>query len=382
MTVKEKFLSQVLNQDVKDVSIAEKKIGPNHPCFVIAEAGVNHNGDIDLAEKLVYAAAKAGVDAVKFQTFKAEQVTTKKSPTAAYQKANVGKDNQWELLRPLELKESAYPRLIKACDQAGIMFLSTPHGHIESARLLNPMVQAWKVGSGDLTNLPFLEYLGKTGKPVILSTGMANIEEIREAINIIESTENKDLIILQCTTNYPCPDEEANVSAMLDIQRNFPEYPIGFSDHTMGVEAPVIAAVLGATMIEKHFTLDRNMDGPDQKNSLEPQELKQMIERIKKVQGMTQENREKLLQDMSRARALFGTGVKKPFQSELVIADMARKAVIAETDIKAGTLITEKMLTIKRPAKNGLHPKIYWKIIGKKAKRDIKADTQLKKDDF
>jgi len=332
--------------------------------FIIAEAGINHNGDIKIAEKLIYAAAKAGADAVKFQTFKAEQVTTKHSPTAAYQKKNVGEDNQWKLLRPLELQESAYPRLISACSQAKIRFMSTPHGHINSAKFLKPMVKMWKVGSGDLTNLPFLQYLGRTKKPIILSTGMATIAETQEAVKTIESTGNKKIIILHCTTNSPCPPAEANVSAILDLKKHFPRYPIGYSDHTLGIEAALIAVGYGATMIEKHFTLDRKMPGPDQQNSLEPAELKKLVDKIRLVEK------------------LRGSGQKKPFKSELVIAQMARKAVIALTDIAKGEKFTAKNLTIKRPAKGGLHPKLYWKILGKTATRNIAADTQLKKIDF
>ena len=350
--------------------------------FIIAEAGVNHNGDVDLAEKLIYAAAETGADAVKFQTFKAEQVTTRLSPTAAYQKKNVGEDNQWNLLRPLELKEEAYPKLIEACKKAGIMFMSTPHGYIDSAKLLEPMVPAWKVGSGDLTNLPFLKWLGESGKPIILATGMATIEEIKEAITTIEATGNKNTIILHCTTNYPCPDEEANVSAMLDIQKNFPDYPIGFSDHTLGIDADILAAGLGAVMIEKHFTLDRNMPGPDQKNSLEPKELAEMVQQVRKIQSLTPEEKESMLSKMPRVITLMGSGKKIPFASELVIAQMARKAVIAAADIPAGTVITENMLTIKRPAKGGLHPRELENIVGKIAKQNIQADTQVQATDF
>lgn len=334
------------------------------PTFIIAEAGVNHNGDINLAEKLVYAAAKAGADAVKFQTFKAEQVTTKHSPTAAYQKKNVGEDNQWKLLRPLELAETAYPRLTAACQKAGIMFMSTPHGHIDSAKLLRPMVKIWKVGSGDLTNLPFLKYLGQTKKPVIISTGMAKTAEIREAVKTIKAAGNKQIIILHCTTNYPCPAEEANVRAVLTLKKLFPRYTIGYSDHTMGIEAPLLAVGYGAEAIEKHFTLDRTMSGPDQQNSLEPAELKEMVTKIRLVEK------------------LRGSGKIKPFKSELIIAQMARKAVIALTDITKGQKFTAKNLTIKRPAKAGLHPKMYWNILGKIAKRNIEADTQIKKSDF
>jgi len=335
-----------------------------YPTFIIAEAGVNHNGDIKIAEKLIYAASEAGSDAIKFQTFKAEHVTTKHSPTTAYQKKNVGEDNQWKLLRPLELQESVYPRLIAACKKAKILFMSTPHGHIDSAKLLKPMVKIWKVGSGDLTNLPFLKFLGETKKTIIISTGMATITEIKEAVKTIVATGNKNIIILHCTTNYPCPPEEANVSAVLTLKKLFPKYTIGYSDHTLGIEAPLLAVGYGAQVIEKHFTLDRAMPGPDQQNSLEPAELKEMVAKIRLVEK------------------LRGNGKIKLFKSELIIAQMARKAVIASTDIKMGEKFTSKNLTIKRPAKGGLHPKMYWKILGKTAKRNIEADTQIKKSDF
>ncbi|MFH0943429.1 MAG: N-acetylneuraminate synthase family protein, partial [Candidatus Beckwithbacteria bacterium] len=213
-------------------------------------------------------------------------------------------------------------------------------------------------------NLPFLKWLGKSGKPIILSTGMATISETKEAVETIEQTGNKKIIILHCTTNYPCPPEEANVAAVMDLQKHFPKYPIGYSDHTLGIEAALIAAGYGAIVIEKHFTLNRSMPGPDQQNSLEPAELKEMVKKIRLVE------------------ILRGSGIKKPFKSELVMAEMARKAVIAVIDIPVGTIITEKMLTIKRPAKGGLHPKELEKIIGKVAKRNIQADTQVQVTDF
>src|SRR3989344_460482 len=364
------------------ITVGDKKIGPNLPCFIIAEAGVNHNGDINLAKQLIIEAAKARADAVKFQTFKAEQVTTKHSPTAAYQKKNVGEDNQWALLRPLELGEYAYPELIAECQKNKILFMSTPHGHIASAEFLKNKVNVWKVGSGDLTNLPFLKHLGESGKPIILSTGMATIAEIKEAVATIETTGNKQLIILQCTTNYPCPDEEANVAAMNDIQNHFPDYPVGFSDHTLGIDACILAAAMGATVLEKHFTLDRKMPGPDQQNSLEPNELKQLVDQVRKIQHMTKEEKQTLIDQMPRAKTLLGSDKKAPLTSELVIAEMARKAVIAATDIPAGATITAEMLTIKRPAKDGLPPQMLSEIIGKTAKRNIEADTQLKPEDY
>lgn len=361
-----------IKTNFKSIKIGNKWIGSDKPIYIIAEAGVNHNGDIKQAVQLIKAAAKAGADAVKFQTFKAEQVTTKTSPTAAYMKKNVGEDNQWKLLKPLEIKEKDYPRLIKECQKNKIEFMSTPHGHIDSAKLLRPMVKAWKVGSGDLVNLPFLKYLGKTHKPIILSTGMATITEIKEAVEIIKQTGNKQIIILQCTSNYPCPAKKANLAMMLDIQKHFPDNLVGYSDHTMGIEACLLAVNLGAKVIEKHFTLDKNLPGPDQKNSVEPDELRELVKSIRQGRKL----------DLKKARVYLGSKTKKPLKSELIIAQMARKSVIAQKQIKQGVIITEKMITIKRPAKSGLHPREFWNIMGKFAKRNIKADTQLKKGDY
>ncbi|MBU1322770.1 N-acetylneuraminate synthase [Patescibacteria group bacterium] len=345
------------------IKIGNREIGPGKPCFIIAEAGVNHNGDVELAEKLVYAAAETGADAVKFQTFKAEQVVVQEALTVAYQKRNTGKDSQIDLLKPLELPESAYPRLIRVCEKAGIMFLSTPHGHIESAEFLRDKVPVWKVASGDLTNNPFLTYLGQSGKPIILSTGYATIEEIKEAVQVIEKTGNKQLVILHCVSNYPCPAEEANVAAVLDLQKHFPDYPIGFSDHTMGIEADIIAAAYGATVIEKHFTLDCSMPGPDQKNSLEPTQFKQMVNSVRLTEK------------------LIGTGLKVPQPGELQNKSIARRSIVAAEDIKKGTIITGTMLTIKRPG-TGIEPKMLEQIIGKKASREIKTDELLKPNDW
>lgn len=382
MTPMASSFKPLLKSKIKPIKIGKKKVGPGQPCFIIAEAGVNHNGDINLALKLIHAAKKAGADAVKFQTAKPEQVTIAGSPTAKYQQTNTGETNQLELIRPLLLPESDHPRLIEEAKKAEIMFMSTPHGHIASAEFLMADVPAWKIGSGDLTNLPFLEYLGKTNKPIILSTGMATIEEIKEAVEVIESTGNKQLIILQCTSMYPTVPEEANVSAMLDIQKHFPDYPIGFSDHTLGINAVILAVALGAKIVEKHFTLDKNMPGPDQKNSLEPDELRIMIEKIREVESMNKDELDGFVANIPQVKALMGSGVKKPFASELETAKMARKSVVTIMPIKIGEVITEEVLSIKRPEKDGLKPKMISHIIGKKATRDIENDTQIKKDDF
>ncbi|OGD48946.1 hypothetical protein A3B59_05370 [Candidatus Beckwithbacteria bacterium RIFCSPLOWO2_01_FULL_49_47] len=340
------------------------KIMAEHPTFIIAEAGSNHNGDVTQAVKLIRAAADAGADAVKFQTFTAGQLTTKSGPSASYQIKNTKIKSQWQLLRSIELDYKWYNKLVKLAKKLGIIFLSTPHGYIESVNFLKDKVPAWKTGSGDLTNLPLLKYLGESGKPIILSTGMATVAETREAVKTIEKTGNRKITILHCTTNYPCPPEEANVAAIMDLKKNFPRYRIGFSDHTLGMTAAIMAVAYGAAAVEKHLTLDRNLPGPDQKNSLEPDEFKQMVKQIR------------------LAEVLRGSGKKRPFPSELIIAQMARKAVIAAVDITKGTKITAAMLTIKRPAKGGLAPKMLDNIVGKTAKRSIKADSQLKKGDF
>lgn len=349
---------------MKPVIIEGKKIALGQPCLIIAEAGVNHNGQVDLALKLIHAAKEAGADVVKFQTAKPEQVTIAKSPTAKYQQTNTGETNQLELIRPLLLPEADNAALVEEAKKSGIIFMSTPHGHIASAEFLMKDVPAWKTGSGDLTNLEFLKFLGGTKKPIILSTGMATMEEIKEAVATIEGTGNKQIIILQCTSMYPTVPEEANVSAMKDLQKNFPDYPIGYSDHTLGTDAVLLAAALGATVVEKHFTLDKNMPGPDQKNSMEPAELKDLTKRIRNIE------------------ILKGNGIKKPFASELETAEMARKSVVTLQPIKAGQVITAAMLSIKRPEKGGLRPKMINQIIGKTAKRDIETDSQIQLGDF
>lgn len=367
---------------MRSIKIVNREIGPGKPCFIIAEAGVNHNGKVDLAIKLIQAAKKAGADVVKFQTAKPEQVTIAKSPTAKYQQTNTGETNQLKLIRPLLLPESDNPKLVEEAKRIGIMFMSTPHGHIASAEFLMNDVPAWKVGSGDLTNLQFLKFLGESKKPIILSTGMANMVEIKEAVKTIESTGNKQIIILQCTSMYPTLPKETNVSAMFDLQKNFPDYPIGYSDHTLGTDAVVLAVALGATVVEKHFTLNKNMPGPDQKNSIEPDELKELVKKIRAVEIMDQSKREKLVAVIPQVKLLMGNGIKKPFASELETAEMARKSVVTVKPIKAGQVITADMLSIKRPERDGLRPKMIKTIIGKTAKRDIETDSQIQSTDF
>jgi N-acetylneuraminate synthase/N,N'-diacetyllegionaminate synthase len=339
------------------IKIGNKIIGENKQCFIIAEAGVNHNGSMELAKKLIDKAKECGANAIKFQTFKAEEVVSKNVPMAKYQKENIDKnESQLEMIKKLELGYEGFIELKRYCDEKNIIFLSTPH--CESAiDFLEPLVPAYKIGSGDLTNLPFLEKVAKKGKPIILSTGMGTIEEVRDAIHAIKGEGNDKLILLHCTTNYPAKIEEVNLRAMETMQKEF-NCPVGYSDHTLGTEVPIAAVALGAKVIEKHFTLDKSLPGPDHKASLEPNELEEMIRRIRNIE------------------IALGDGIKKPTPSEIEIAKIVRKSVVAEKFIPAGTEIKEDMLAIKRPG-TGLPPKYLEKIIGKKAKRDIRRDEMI-----
>lgn len=343
----------------KVITIGNKLIGKNQPVFVIAEAGVNHNGRLDLALKLVDAAVAAGADAVKFQTFKAEQVVTVAGKMAAYQKKNLGKEeSQSAMLKKLELKEKFYKPIIKRCKERGIMFLSTPHGGFESVDFLQKLgAPAFKFGSGDLNNLPVLEYAAKFQKPMILGTGMATMKEVKEAIVCIKNASNKKIIVLHCTTNYPCPPEEVNLSAMLTMMKEAGVW-VGYSDHTLGNQVPIMAATLGACVIEKHFTLDRNLPGPDHKASLELAELKAMVQAIREVP------------------IILGSKVKEPNASEASMIKNVRKSIVAAKDIKKGEIFSKQNLAIKRPG-IGLRPSVWRQLLGKKAKKDFTPDELI-----
>jgi len=266
-----------------DININGRKIGPQQPCFIIAEAGVNHNGDIDLAYKLVDAACEAGVDAVKFQTFKAERIVTPQAEQAHYQTQNTGKkESQYDMLKRLEISYADFHRLDEYCRAKRIVFLSTPHSCKEDVDLIANLCPALKVGSGDLTNLPLLKYMAGKKIPLILATGMSTMEEVKEAVETIYLL-NRDLILLHATTNYPTPLEEVNLQAMVSLAKEF-NLPVGYSDHTLGIDVPLAAVALGACVIEKHFTLDKTMEGPDHKASMEPGELKMMVKKIRQVE--------------------------------------------------------------------------------------------------
>jgi N-acetylneuraminate synthase len=342
---------------MENLRIGDKLVGDGEPCFIIAEAGVNHNGNFELAKKLIDIAKQAGADAVKFQTFKSEGVTTATTNMASYQERNIGEsESQVKMLRRLELEYGLFEELKKYCDEKGIIFLSTPHSY-DAINFLDPLVPAHKVGSGDLTNIPSLEMVAKKGKPVILSTGMGTLEEIREAVDTIRNMSNEQIILLQCVTDYPSNLEDQNIRTVETLKNEF-KVLTGFSDHTMGIIAPLVAVSLGACVIEKHFTLDRDLPGPDHKASLDPDELKEMIDSVRKAE-----------------RAL-GTGIKKPTKIEIEIKRLARKSLVASIDITEGTSITRNMIDIKRP-ETGMRPKRLKEVIGAKAKRNISKDEVI-----
>ena len=331
--------------------------------FIIAEAGVNHNGDLTLAKRLIDAAAEAGVDAVKFQTFKAEKLVSKVAHKADYQVATTGsQESQLEMIKKLELDKAAHLELIAYCQEKKIMFLSSPFDY-ESCDLLAELdLHFLKIPSGEITNLPFLQYIAKMGKPMILSTGMTNIAEVAEALEAIYATGNEDLILLHCVTEYPSPVADTNLRAMQTLRDTF-KVPVGYSDHTLGIEIPIAAVALGAKVIEKHFTLDKTMEGPDHRASLEPAELKALVASIRNVE------------------LALGDGVKRPAACELKNAAVARKSIVAAEDLQAGRILRREMLTVKRPG-NGIEPKFLEKIIGFKLNRSIKHDEVITWDDL
>lgn len=339
------------------IRVANRWIGKGEPVFIIAEAGVNHNGDISLAKQLIEVAAKAGADAVKFQTFKAENVATQTAPKAEYQReATDITHSQLEMLKRLELSEQDFAELKDCCDQRDILFMSTPHDQ-ESVDFLDQLgVSLFKIGSGDITNTPYLQHMARKGKPMILSTGVATLGEVEEAVETILATGNEKLILLHCVSSYPANAEDCNLRAMQTLENAF-KLPVGFSDHTLGIEVSLAAVALGACVIEKHFTLDRTLPGPDHKASLEPTELTQLIRSIRAVE-----------------KAL-GSGLKRPSPEELKNRAVIRKSLVAACHIPAGTIILDHMIKIKRPG-TGLAPKFKVEVVGRRARVDI-AEDQL-----
>ena len=334
-----------------------RSIAPGSPVFVIAEAGVNHNGDPDLAAALVDAAAEAGADAVKFQTFHTDAVVTAGARQAAYQKRHAPAVSQGAMLRPLELSGPVHRLLRARARRRGLYFLSTPFDEA-SARMLDELgVPLFKVASGELTNLPFLAYVARLGRPVILSTGMSTLEEVRQAVRTIRRAGNPPLALLHCVSSYPARVEDMNLRAMETLTRAF-RVPVGLSDHTTGTAVSIAAAGLGATIIEKHLTTDRTLAGPDHAASLEPREFAQMVAGIRDVE-----------------RAL-GSGVKKPAAAEREVARVARRSVVAAVDIPRGARITARMLACKRPG-TGIPPSRIGDVVGRRAARLLAVDHMI-----
>jgi len=329
--------------------------------FIIAEAGVNHNGSIKLAKKLIDVAVDADIDAVKFQAFKAEKLVFTNAQKATYQKENInnGDDSQFNMLKKLELDIDTHHELISYCNNKNIMFLSTPFDH-DSIDMLNDLkLPIFKIPSGEITNLPYLRHIGSLKKEVILSTGMADMKEIEDALNIliVSGTNKNNITILHANTMYPTPMEDVNLNAMITIGKTF-DIDYGYSDHTLGIEVDIAAVAMGAKVIEKHFTLDNTMDGPDHKASLEPEELKSMVKNIRHIE------------------IAMGSNIKQPSPSEIPNIKIARKSIVANTAIKKGEVFTENNLTIKRPA-TGINPMLWDEIIGTIADKNYIEDELI-----
>jgi N,N'-diacetyllegionaminate synthase len=328
--------------------------------FIIAEAGVNHNGSIELAKQLIDVASNSGADAVKFQTFKAENLVSKNAQKAEYQKQTTdASESQFDMIKKLELDMETHKILITYCLEKNIIFLSTPFDH-DSIDMLNYLgLEIFKIPSGEITNLPYLRHIGSLGKQVILSTGMSNLEEVGDALNILinAGTPKDNITVLHANTMYPTPMEDVNLNAMLTMQKEF-SVAIGYSDHTLGIEVDIAAVAMGASVIEKHFTLDKTMNGPDHKASLEPEELKVMVLSIRNIE-----------------KALGGSEKKlSPSESENI--KIVRKSIVASQDIKNGELLAEKNITVKRPG-NGINPMMWDNIIGTVATKDYKIDNLI-----
>ncbi|MFT4848157.1 MAG: N,N'-diacetyllegionaminate synthase [Parvicella sp.] len=335
--------------------------------IIIAEAGVNHNGDLNRAKNLIRAAAAAGADFVKFQTFKADKIVSKQAKKAAYQSNNMGDgdDSQYNMLKKLEIPDEWYPELLDLCKEEKIRFLSTGFDN-ESIDFLDKIpIEIFKVPSGELTNKPYLQHIATKNKPIILSTGMASIDEIMQAISVIEEmgVSRRDLTVLHCNTEYPTPMKDVNLKAMLHIQKETGS-DIGYSDHTLGIEVSIAAVALGAKVIEKHFTMSRDLPGPDHKASLEPGELVEMVKSIRNIE-----------------EAISGDGIKSPSQSELPNKIVARKSIHSLKSMGKGHIISETDLIMRRPG-DGISPMDIDQVVGKKLVSNIEADVKLSLEDL
>lgn len=326
--------------------------------YIIAEAGVNHNGDIGIAKRLVDVAAAAGADAVKFQTFRTQNLVCRKAQKAAYQMETTEQsESQYDMLKKLELTAEMHEELISYCKKKKIQFLSTPFD-IESVDLLERYeIPLMKIPSGEITNYPYLKRIGATGKKIILSTGMSTLDEVREAVKVLRENGAREIVLLHCNTEYPTPMCDVNLLAMKTMQEEL-GLPVGYSDHTKGIEIPIAAAALGACVIEKHFTLDKTMEGPDHKASLEPHELRTMVCAIRNIEQA------------------MGDGVKRPSSSEQRNIGIVRKSIVARRDISEGEILSGENITTKRPG-TGISPMMWEKVIGQRACKNYKADEMI-----
>jgi N-acetylneuraminate synthase len=343
---------------MQDIQVGNKLIGAAQPVFVIAEAGVNHNGDLKLARALIDVAVEAGADAVKFQTFQADRLATPNAPKADYQLQTTGDaESQFDMLRRLELSPDAHRELQSYCHERGIIFLSTPFDDVAVDLLDELGVPAFKISSGDLTNSPLLEHVASKGKPVILSTGMSELSELIEAVSVLNTAGCENPVLLHCVSNYPADTAEVNLRAMQTMRSAF-DVPVGFSDHTEGIDVALAAVALGACVIEKHFTLDRTLPGPDHRASLEPAELRELVRSIRRVE------------------TALGNGRKVPSASELETAKVARRSLVAARDIPAGVTLERSMVVMRRPG-TGMSPGMLETLLNRRAVREIAAGTLL-----
>jgi N-acetylneuraminate synthase/N,N'-diacetyllegionaminate synthase len=352
------------------IKIGDRFVGDGYPCYIIAEAGVNHNRSVELAKKLVKAAKDAGADAVKFQTWITEEVMVKNLGKPGYQEEITGnKETQFDMVKRLELTFDETKKVAAYAKKIGIVFLSTPEGKQCTDLLEEIGVPAYKIGSSDMNNYPHLKYVAKKGKPIILSTGMATMEEVKNSVDFIKECGNDQIILLHCTTSYPAKLSEVNLNVMITMKEL--GLPVGYSDHTEGIMVPVIVASLGACAIEKHFTMNKKLPGPDHKTSLESHELKEMVNKISNLKRINFKADDKILEE------IMGSEEKRPTKSEREIERFVRKYIVANVDIKENNIITEEMLAVKRTGGRGIRPSHFYEIIGRKAKQNIKRDEAV-----
>jgi N-acetylneuraminate synthase len=343
---------------METLRVGSHQVGPGQPCFIIAEAGVNHGGSLEKARQLVEAAEKVGVHAIKFQTFKAERLATQDAPKANYQLWTTNAtESQYDMLRRLELSNDAHLELMTLCQNLVILFMSSPFDEVSADFLSDLDVAVFKIPSGEITNLPFLKHVARKGKPMILSTGMAYLSEVETALRTINEEGNQSVVLLHCVSNYPADPMDVNLRAMQTMKESF-GLPVGYSDHTLGIEVSLAAVALGACVIEKHFTLDKTLPGPDHQASIEPYELASLVKGIRIVQDS------------------LGHGRKEPAASEANTAKVARKSLVAAQDIPADTILTEELITVKRPG-TGLPPSLRSSLVGRKVQRLIPAGTPI-----